>query len=315
MLALNGAVTLARGVAVRVEEWFLGPADARAYAALRIGYACAGLAVLVDFWPLRLSLLSKAGMFGGAAPSLSSPLNVFAWVHDDMGVTMVSLIAGVALVCLGLGVLPRLSAIVAYLWAVSYSATAAVALSGFDTILRVVGFVLAVSPTVDAWSLGRPTPRTAPPPAYGLRMVQWQVLLIYVCTVWLKAPDPFWRAGAAVPYFLMSIFARHPTAAAAHLGAIGALLTYGTLIVELSLPFLLWVRKTRWLGVGLGVGLHVGIALTSELALFTLAMLPLYTAYLEADDFERLSRWFGFHSRPPWYRFAPRFGRERDSAD
>jgi hypothetical protein len=112
----------------------------------------------------------------------------------------------------------------------------------------------------------------------------------------------------------MSMFSRHPTAAAAHLGAFGALLTYGTLLVEVSIPFLLWARRTRWLGVGLGAGLHIGIALTSELALFTLAMLPLYASYFEAADFDYIDRQIGFHLRRPWYRFAPRFGRERNSA-
>lgn len=282
-----------------LEEWFFRPADPRAYASLRVGYAVAGLAVLIDFWPLRYSLLSSSGMFGGATPG--QPLNVFAWVHGDTGVTIAMLFFAIALVCLALGVLQRLSAIAAYVWVSSYSTTAAVALSGFDTILRVVGFVLVISPVVPTWTIGRrgATSVQRSPPAYGLRLVQWQVLLIYVCTVWLKAPDPFWRNGAAVPYFWMSMFARHPTAAAAHLGALGALFTYGTLLVEVSVPFLLWAKKTRWLGVALGAGLHVGIALTSELALFTLTILPLYAAYFEAEDFDRVARWIGFHSRPP----------------
>jgi hypothetical protein len=292
-----------------IEEWFLGPADPRAYAALRIGYGVAGLAVLVDLWPLRHALLSSSGMFGGAGPGPA--LNVFSWVHSDTGVTIAVLFFALALVCLTLGLFQRFAAAAAFIWVSSYSATAAIALSGFDTILRVVGFVLVISPVVPTWAVrlgARPSPER--PPAYGLRLVQWQVLLIYLCTVWLKAPDPFWRTGAAVPYFLMSMFARHPTAAAAHLGALGALLTYGTLLVEVSVPFLLWAKRTRWLGAGLGAGLHVGIALSSELALFTLAMLPLYAAYFEAEDFDRLERWIGFHSRRPWYRFAPRFGRD-----
>jgi hypothetical protein len=250
-------------------------------------------------------------MFGGAAPGPA--FNVFTWVHGDTAVTIAVLFFALALVCLTLGIFQRVAATAAFIWVSSYSATAAIALSGFDTILRVVGFVLVISPVVPTWSVrlwDRAQPEH-PPPSYGLRLVQWQVLLIYVCTVWLKAPDPFWRTGAAVPYFLMSIFARHPTAAAAHLGALGALLTYGTLLVELSVPFLLWVRKTRWLGVGLGAGLHVGIALSSELALFTLAMLSLYAAYFETEDFDRISSWIGLR---PWYRFAPRFGRERNSA-
>jgi hypothetical protein len=298
----------------QLEEWLLGPGEPRAYAALRIGYAVAGLAVLIDLWPLRHTLLSSSGMFGGAASG--QPLNVFAWVHGDTGVTIALLFFALAFGSLALGFAQRVSAVCAFVWVSSYSATASIALSGFDTILRVVGFVLVISPVVPTWAVGRSagTSSAEPPPVYGLRLVQWQVLLIYLCTVWLKAPDPFWRNGAAVPYFLMSMFARYPTSGAAHLGALGALLTYGTLFVEASVPFLLWGRRTRWLGVALGAGLHIGIAMTSELGLFTLAMLPLYGAFFEAQDFDRIAGWIGFHSRTPWYRFAPRFGRERDSA-
>src|SRR5262245_46616975 len=111
-----------------IEDWFFGPADPRAYASLRIGYAVSALAVLIDLWPLRHSLLSRSGMFGGAESGRIS--NVFAWVDGDTGVTIVMVLSALALVCLALGILQRPSAIVAYLWVSSYSATAAVALSG-----------------------------------------------------------------------------------------------------------------------------------------------------------------------------------------
>jgi len=292
MLPIMGA----RKIAGDLEEWFFGEADPRAYAALRIGYAVTGFAVLVDLWPIRAALLSRDGMFGGAGGASGWPFNVFAWIRGETAISLALVVFGLSFVSLGLGFLPRLSAALAYVWVASYSATAAIALSGFDTILRVVGFVLVISPVVRTWSVARGKDERRPP-AYGLRLVQWQVMLIYVCTVWLKAPDPYWRNGEAVPYFLISIFARHPTAAAAHLGPIGALLTYGTLIIELAVPFLLWGRKTRFLGVALGASLHLGIALTSELALFTLSILALYPAYFETTDFDRIERWFGFHSR------------------
>jgi hypothetical protein len=133
------------------------------------------------------------------------------------------------------------------------------------------------------------------PPAYGLRFVQWQVLLIYLGTFWLKAPDPFWRNGEAVAYFLMSMFARFPNPTMSDIGPVGALFDYGTLFIEATVPFFLWMRRTRWLGIFLGFCLHVGIAITSKIALFSLTMLSLYPAFLEETDFEtfaRVRRWF-----------------------
>jgi hypothetical protein len=189
-----------------------------------------------------------------------------------------------------LGVWQRLAAIAIFCWGASYSAAAPIAQSGFDTILRVVGFALIVSPTVSAWSIRKSRKDAAPPPVYGLRIVQWQVMLIYVCTAWLKAPDPFWRAGEAISYFWMSMFSRFPSPAFSHYGVLGAIFTYSTLLIEIALPFLLWIRKSRWFGIFLGVSLHFGIAMTSKLALFSLAVTVLYAAFLEREDFEKLEK-------------------------
>jgi hypothetical protein len=294
MRALTALFGEVRRLAVGIEEWFLGAADDRAYAALRIGYAFAAFAVLVDFWPFRYTLLASTGLFGGAsmgAPLL--PLNVFTWARSEGAVTAVMLVSGAAMVCLGFGVLPRAAAAITYLWTLSYAATAPASQSGFDTILRVIGFVLVIGPSFGPWRLGRHSPRAGPPPAYGLRLVQWQLMLIYVCTVWLKAPDPFWRNGEATTYFMMSMFARFPDPSLANIGPIGALLDYGTLLVETMVPFLLWMRRTRFLGVFLGVSLHVGIGVTSKLALFTVCILPLYAAFFERHDFDRIAIWLG----------------------
>ncbi|HEX4338079.1 MAG TPA: HTTM domain-containing protein [Polyangiaceae bacterium] len=284
-----------RRTATAFGDWWLGPADPRAYACLRIGYAVAAFSVLVDFWPLRYTLLADTGMFGGAdrdAPIVT--LDVFRLSSSETAVSAVFVIAALAAVLLALGTLPRLTAFIVYVWVLSYSDTAQTALSGFDTILRCVGFVLVIGPQVPVWSVGPRWARgsSARPPSYGLRLVQWQLMLIYVCTVWLKAPDEFWRRGEAITYFMMSMFARHPSAAMAHHAILGALFTYATLVMEASIPFLLWMRKTRMFGVLIGVALHLGIGFGAKLALFTLAMMPLYLSFFETADFEWVASWW-----------------------
>jgi hypothetical protein len=278
-----------------LERWFFGPADARAYAALRIGYATAALLILLDLWPERHVLLASTGLFGGALPfGVAARLNVFVWARSEAAVTAVMVFAAFAIVCLAIGFLPRLAAIATYIWVRSYADTNPLALAGFDTILRVIGFVLIISPTVSTWSVAPSWAKgsTSPPLRYGLRLVQWQLMLIYTTTVWLKAPDPFWRKGEAVTYFMMSIFARSPDPIWAHLRVVGAVLTYGTLLIEVTVPFLLWMRRTRAAGVFLGASLHIGIALGSDLGLFSLAIVPLYFAFFEREDFEWIASWF-----------------------
>lgn len=292
MSSLSGAVAFFRDAARGVEQWFFAPADPRAYASLRIAYSIAAMSVLICLWPFRQVLFSSTGMFGGAIASDPAPVNVFLWARSETAVTVVMVLGGAAILCLGLGVFPRPSAIATYIWVISYSGTGIVASCGWDTIMRVVGFVVVVSPTVSTWSLGAKR-RDDHPPVYGLRLAQWQLMLIYVCTLWLKAPDPYWRNGETIQYFMMSMFARLPSPALARMSVLGGLLAYGTLIIEATVPFLLWIRKTRWLGIFLGLSLHVGIAIASKLALFTLAMLPLYAAFLERDDFDRIEAWIG----------------------
>jgi len=261
---------------------------------VRVTYAVAALSVLIDLFPLRQTLFANTSMFGGVQPE--DPfrwLNLFSLVTSEAGVTVAFLAAGASMVALGLGIFPRASAAFIYLWVASYGQTTLVAQSGFDAVLRVVGFALVLGPQVTTWSVGTRSPEK-PVPAYGLRLIQWQLMLIYLCTAWLKAPDPFWRSGQQLPYFLMSMFARWPTAAVAHHPVVGALATYATLLTEAALPFLLWKRSTRAFGMFLGLALHGTIALTSRVALFSLSMIPLYLAFLETQDFEsvvRIRRW------------------------
>lgn len=286
-LCTGGAVPF-----LALRQWLLAPVDARVYRAVTISFAVAASALWVDVWPLRHSLCADTGMFGPSSPK-SLELNVFAWAGSEAWVTAWFATAAVAILGLLTGIVPRLAAALVYLWIVSYSHAAPFALGGFDTVFRITAFVLLVSPStrVLSWPsrrVGRPIPVSR----YGLRLLQWQLMLIYVCTVWLKAPDRYWRNGEVTSYFGMSLFGRFPDAAFARLGALDGLLTYATLLVEALVPVLLWVRRSRWVGMALGLSMHLGIAVVGKLGLFSLAMLPLYLAFLEDDDLTRCRRAF-----------------------
>lgn len=279
-----------------LESWLLSPADPRAYACLRIGYATSALFVLVDLWPARRELFSNVGILGGSPDvPVWPPVNLLAWLESETQVTAFMAVSAAALVCLALGILQRPSAIVAYLWATSYTTAVPEASSGYDMLLRVVAFVMVISPTVSTWTWG-PSALTArgaeqrPVPAYALRLVQWQLALVYLNTAWMKSDDRAWRDGDFAAYFLMSVFARSPSGALAHGSVLSAILTWGTLIIEFSLPALLWTPRWRWWGIALGAALHVGIGVTSQIALFSFTMLALYTAFLQSEDFEKLER-------------------------
>lgn len=283
-----------------VEEWLMGPADPRTYACVRIAFAVVAAAIWIDLWPLRLVLFAAEGNFGAPPVADNLRLNVFQWVSSGAGVTAIFLLVAAAVVGLGLGVLQRGCAVIVYVWFASYSAAASIALGGFDTVARLTSFAVAVSPVVGVFAIkargatgaaadgkgGEAVPLGASPPAYGLRILQWQLMLIYWVTIWLKAPDKYWREGEVISHFGVSMFARSPDPAFADIGVWDPIFTWGTLLIELSLPLLLWKRNTRWFALALGLCFHGGIAVVGRLGLFSLAMVPMYLAFLEREDFE-----------------------------
>jgi hypothetical protein len=276
----------------KLDDWFFRDVDARSYTAVRVAFATVALAIWCDLWPLRYTFFADIGMFG-AVSGPPTQLNVFALGNSTLLVNVVFLSSLVAIVCLFLGILVRVTSILVYVWVVSYSTQTSAVLAGYDTVFRTTAFAVILSPAPAAWSL-RPqwlTKTKQALPRYGLRLLQWQLLLIYWCTVWLKAPDQYWRRGEVISYMLLSNFSRFPTPHAASLGLLNPLFTWGTLLIEALVPILLWQRHTRSLGVFLGFALHAGIAATTKLALFSLAMVPLYLAFFEQQDWDRCQAW------------------------
>jgi hypothetical protein len=290
-------------------DFFWGPSDPRTYALVRITLACAGLVNLADLWPHRHEYLASTGMISldvisnGSRGGLYS--SVFFWVSSEAGVTAVVLVAAFALVALGAGLWTRAAAAVVFAWHVSYSIRAFPILHSWDSILRIYSFIVLFSPTGRIWSVARvlrPDPSdTDDVPAYGLRLMQWQLYVIYLMTFWLKAPDPFWRSGQLLAYFSVSVFSRTPNDLfLVRHEWVSALGTYLSLAIEASVPWLISFRRTRALGFLAGFGLHFVIGATATLEVFSVCMVPPYMAFLDRSNIDWLVSRF-----PPSKRRSP----------
>jgi len=279
----------------RVIQFFWGPSDARTYALVRISLSIAGLVNLIDLWPHRLEYFAATGMIplqvvrdatrGGLYSS------VFFLVSSERGVTAIFLGAALALVSLGLGFWMRASAALVFAWHASYSVRAVPVLHSWDSILRIYSLIMLVSPAGRAWSLAhllRPLPEDdQPAPVYGLRLMQWQVYVLYLTTLWLKVPDPFWRSGQLLAYFSVSLYSRAPNSLfLIHHEWISSIGTYLSLAMEASVPWLLSFRRTRPWGLIGGLGFHLAIAATAKLAIFSLCMIPPYMSFLDRRDID-----------------------------
>jgi hypothetical protein len=282
--------------------WF-GGVDSRIYGLFRIAFSLVSFVNLIDLWPYRQAFLSPNGMIDrgtlyeaiGKEPYYS----LFFHIGSQEGVTAACISAGLAMVTLGLGIFPRLAAIVVFVWHISFSHAAFPALIGWDNILRVYSFLLMISPLGEVWSLPNWLRRVKREdqiaaklvaPQYGLVLMRIQLAVIYFDSAWSKVNDEYWRSGQLIPYYMMSIYARYPNTAWADQLLLGCLMTWGSLAIEIALPALILLPRTRRLALWLGVALHLGIAATSTLSLFSWTILAAYVSLLTQQDMDWLSK-------------------------
>lgn len=283
--------------------WF-ADTDARIYAAFRVAFAVVALLNLIDLIPYRYPFFAETGVVDPRAVHTPghfgtphfSLFNVFT---SEMHVDVIFAISALAMVMLAAGIGTRAAAFWVWIWHLTITHRSAVATSGWDDILRVYSFLVLISPLGARWPwrMKKSAPSGLDPaPVYGLRLMCLQLMVIYWHTALCKIPDGAWLQGDVITYYLMSNFARFPTADVLHIQPLLKLLTWGTLLGEIALPFLLIFRQTRLWGAMLGLSFHLGIFLLSrDLGLFCLTMAILYiplldpraTAWIE----QRWARW------------------------
>jgi uncharacterized membrane protein YphA (DoxX/SURF4 family) len=283
---------------IAIEEWLLEPIDARVYALVRMFYGLVVFSIIVEVWPVRDQLFADNGMSWHRPDLLFYiPLKYFTSSGE---VTAVMVIAAICSLMMAAGLFTRAMAVVLYFWNFAYCAIGYPAESGYDGIARIVGFVMIWAPTIRTWSLDARIfgPGESELPRYTLRLIQFQLGIIYVCTVWLKAPDAYWRNGELMSYFMMSMYSRFPTWHWAEWGRTSALMSWGTLFAETAIPICMLINpRLRRFGFLLGLGLHGGIALTSTIGMFSFAMVPMYLAFLQREDIDDLIALFARFKR------------------
>jgi predicted DCC family thiol-disulfide oxidoreductase YuxK len=152
--------------------------------------------------------------------------------------------------------------------------------------------------TTDDLAAGVPPPDTRPAsPSLAALGLLLQIAAIYGFN-FLHKSGVTWRDGSAVHYVLyqerivtwLGVWVR------THVPySVTKLLTYGTLVVEASAPFLMltpifW-RWTRFAAALLLVGLHTSIALVVNLGIFSAAMLAFQPFLLTDAQWRLFNRW------------------------
>lgn len=196
----------------------------------------------------------------------------------------------VASVLLALGCFTRWTAWLTFVLTLAVQRYNPTAFNGGDFILRGVLLLgLALGPSgaylsVDAYRRDGGFRWSAPLiSAWSLRFIQLHISLGYVLTVLLKLRGNTWLGGTAIWYALnLDDLARIQLPNWIKAPPIGALLSWGTLVVELGVGIGVWVKRWRPWVILSGVLLHLGIALTFEIGFFSYVMMASYLAWVPA---------------------------------
>lgn len=154
-----------------------------------------------------------------------------------------------------LGYRSRISSVLFYVFTWSLFQRNVFMLTGGDNLIYLVAFLLIFADcgahfSIDAISRrGRtqPGPFVAMIHNYAVLAILIQLSLVYLTSAFYKLQGDFWRDGTALYYVLrtsefnLSPFAHHFY----DRKVVAALLTWGTVIFEMSWPFLIWNRRTK----------------------------------------------------------------------
>jgi hypothetical protein len=159
-------------------------------------------------------------------------------------------------------------------------------LSGAHQVTRMVLFGLLWADTGAVWSVDarRRDGSTPTAPIWPLRLIQFQIAIVYLSTGIWKVANTDWQTGTALLSVLNhNAFRRFPGGLPASMEPLAIVGTYVTVIWELAFPVLLVNRITRRLVLALGVAMHLGMWLTLEIGPFSPVMLASYCAFLDPN--------------------------------
>jgi hypothetical protein len=285
--------------------WFK-PVPAHVYALLRILFGLAGCATLVG-----LSNLSAFWDPNGFVPDGDGTLGVKAFLlaHNlgQLGGRVLYFASAASFVSMTVGYRSNAAVVSSLLTSLVHLSWNYLPLSGANAVVQVVLFCLVWADcgsvwSVDAWLArrrGRQTirdERAVGSTIAPLRLIRFQIALVYLTSAFWKIYSPLWRDGSAVHYVLNSnVYHRFPEFLAPNLEWLATVATYSTLFWEGTFPFMLLFAPTRRLALCAGVLIHLGMFSLMEVGPFHFVMLSGYVAFLDPSTVpgmaSQLRRW------------------------
>jgi hypothetical protein len=276
------------------EQFWFEQVRPELYALLRIGGGLVGLAGLVGLTPVDMYwVLDGLAPVPGGGVGLRQAL-LESGFGTAAGWALFVLLCS-SFMAMTFGWQSRLAVFVCFAGSVLQAQWNHLPLSSAHQALIAFLFCLVWVDTGAAWSIDRWLDRGRDDvtslrhqPVWPLRLLQFQVALIYVGSGVSKVLDPLWRDGTAVSYVVNNnVFHRFPVSLPAVAEPVLTAATYVTLAWELGFGLMMLHPLTRRAALGLGVLLHLGMWSLLELGTFSWVMVISYLAFLDPDAVAR----------------------------
>ncbi len=224
-----------------------------------------------------------------------------------------------ALVLVTVGLWTRVALLVSVLLLFSFNEYGLITLDGGDTLLRLLGFLLLISPCHKAMSMDNlrrrfamasatgkdqaPVERTMP--IWPYQLLLWQMTLLYLASTLHKFGGQTWTGGSAIAIALHHPhFSRLSPMLADWLTILSPVESWFVLLSQLGWILLILVPLLAWLGVPCcknmrtgslkralllaGALVHIGIAVMMDVGMFSFAVLTAYAGLLIDNDFRAI---------------------------
>ena len=278
--------------------WFKS-IDARQYAALRIAFGGLSVVYLLGLLPYVETQFSGFGWLRDIqqiAVQNGGSWSLFFIQAGAQATTLAYAIVWMGIIAafmLMIGWQSRLAATITWLVWVSLWNRNPLLLDGDDAILKLMCFYLMLSSCGNCWSVDaclQIKPQQVS--VWPLRLIQFQIALIYFVSGWVKFHSPEWLDGTIMQYVLIHpqysrwdgwSFIDNPLLSGVLVALAGFIRWW-----ELLFPFLLINAHSRKISLLIGILFHVGLLFTMNLRWFPVIMLSLYPALLSNSSFIRL---------------------------
>jgi len=219
--------------------------------------------------------------------------------HNDVFLTAAFIVFNIAAICLGIGYQTRIASVVSFLLITSFCSRNPYYLNSGDTFIKALSFWLMFAESGAAWSVDSWLRKKKEKldyvqliPAWGWRCLQFQVAIVYYHAFVTKSAAPVWMEGTAV-YIASRLegLYRMPSPVPLDTELTSLVFTWLTLIIELALFTLIWVRDVRYYLLACAIIMHLIIDWTMNIPQYEWTMVLSYVLFVYPEDLVRFVDW------------------------